>query len=248
MGATLDALHRLQEVELQIAEIREGINRKARAVTRHQAKIAEINTKITAQQAAIRHDQMEADRLDLDVKSHEADIAKLRAALNVSKTNKEYSAVLTQLNTNKADNGKVEERVLTILTQIDVKKKEMAALHDERAAEEGRLAESQAAVKAVEDASRDRLNRLQAERDAASAAVPKAALDIFNRISQKLDGEAMAHVIRTNPKRAEFACSGCNMAINIEQVNSIMSRDEAVTCKVCGRILYLDEPAVSHSR
>ncbi|MEK6644831.1 MAG: C4-type zinc ribbon domain-containing protein [Planctomycetota bacterium] len=248
MGATLDALHRLQEVELQIAEIRDGINRKARAVTRHQAKITEIDAKITAQQAAIRHDQMEADRLDLDVKTQEAGIAKLRGALNLAKTNKEYSAVLTQLNTNKADNGKVEERVLTILTQIDTKKQELAGLREERAAEETRVVDGQAAVKAVEDASRDRLTRLLSERDSAATAVPKAALDVFNRICQKMGGEALAHVIRTNPKRAEFACSGCNMAINIEQVNAIMSRDDAITCKNCGRIMYLDEPAISSSR
>src|ERR1041385_3617736 len=144
MGATLDALHRLQEIELQIADIRSGIDRKARAVTRQQVRIQALDVKIAALTAAIRHDQIEADRFDLDVKSQEAEIAKLRQALNAVKTNKEYSAILTQLNTNKADNSKIEEKVLLALTQIDAKKKEMAGLHEEKAGEETKLVEFQA--------------------------------------------------------------------------------------------------------
>jgi predicted nucleic acid-binding Zn-ribbon protein len=248
MGATLDALHRLQEIELHITEIRQEIDRKVRVLTRQQKRIAELDAAIAAQQGAIRHDQMEADRLDLDVKSREAEIAKLRQALNAAKTNKEYSAILMQLNTHKADNSKVEERVLALLTQIDGKKKELSKLHEEKNTELAKQAEFQSAVRSVEEQSKDRLARLHAERSAAAAAVPPSALECFNRVSRKLEGQAMAIVTRTNPKRPEYACGGCNMAINIEQVNAIMSRDEAVLCHTCGRILYLEEPATSNMR
>jgi uncharacterized protein len=244
MGATLDALHRLQEIELQIADIRSGIDRKARAVTRQQARIQALDAKITALIAAIRHDQIEADRFDLDVKSQEAEIAKLRQALNAVKTNKEYSAILTQLNTNKADNSKIEEKVLVALTQIDVKKKELAGLQEEKAGEVTKQGEFQAAVKQTEEHAKPKLDRLLAERAKAAESVPAAALQVFNRVANKNEGQALAVVMRTNPKRAEYACGGCNMAINIEQVNAIMSRDEAVLCNSCGRILYLEQPTV----
>lgn len=245
MGATLDALHRLQEVELQIAEIRSGIDRKARAVTRQQSRIKDLDAKIATILAAIRQDQMEADRLDLDVKSQEADIAKLRAALNVAKTNKEYSAILTQLNTNKADNSKIEEKALTALSSIDTRRKELAAIQEEKAAEAAKLAEFQSAVQHAEDHARPRMDQLTSERQKAAQSVPASALQVFTRVANKNEGQALAPVIRTNPKRAEYACGGCNMAINIEQVNAIMSRDEAVLCNSCGRILYLESPSVA---
>jgi uncharacterized protein len=248
MGATLDALHRLQEIELQIADIRQEIDRKVRALTRQQKRIGELDAAIAAQQAAIRHDQMEADRFDLDVKSREADIAKLRQALNVAKTNKEYSAILMQLNTYKADNSKVEEKVLGLLTQIDRKKKEHSKLQEEKGAELTKQEEFQSAVRNVEEKSKDRLTKLNAERSQAAAAVPPSALECFNRVSRKNDGQAMALVMRTNPKRPEYACGGCNMAINIEQVNAILSRDDAVLCHTCGKILFMEEPATSGMR
>lgn len=248
MGATLDALHRLQEVELQIAEIRKGIDRKARAVKQQEARIAELNAKIKQQQDALRTGQMEADRLGVDVKVHEAEIAKLRAALQLAKTNKEYSALLTQLNTSKADNSKVEDRALGLMGELDKKRQEIAALQEQGKADHERLLELQQVVKDAEARQKDRLDALMAEREQAAAAVPPSALEFFERMAKKNEGEAMAKVIRTNPKRAEYACDGCNMAITIEQVNAILSRDEAVTCNICGRILYIDSAAAPSMR
>jgi predicted nucleic acid-binding Zn-ribbon protein len=240
MGAILDALHRLQEVELQIAEINRVIQRKVSVVKKQQLRIAEIDAKISTQQLSLRTDQMEADRLDLDVKSREAEIAKLRGALNLAKTNKEYSVVLTQLNTTKADNGKNEETVLIKLTQLDVKRKQITDLQDEKKTEAQRLEEFKAAQAEAENKSKDRLKSLLASRKKAEADVPTAALDRFRRVADKNEGEAMAIILRTNPKREEYACGGCNMSITIEQVNAVMSRDEAVLCNVCGKILYLE--------
>lgn len=243
MGAVLDALHRLQEVELQIAEIRRGIDRKLRTAHKQEERIAQLDAQIRAEQASMKAGQIEADRLDLDLKSRDAEIAKYRQALQVAKTNKEYSAILTQLNTNKADNSKLEEKVLALMGQVDGHRKTISGMNEQRATEASRLAELQALAKAEEDRCRERMNALKKDRESAAADVPPKALEFFNRISKKNDGVAMAKVIRTHPKRAEYACDGCNMAINIEQVNAILSRDEAVTCNICGKILYVDAPA-----
>jgi predicted nucleic acid-binding Zn-ribbon protein len=240
MGATLEALHRLQEIELQIAEINRGIERKLRVVHRHQHLIADLDKKISAHQAALRTEQMETDRLDVDVKAREAEIAKYRQALNLAKTNKEYSAILTQLNTNKADMSKVEERVLALLNQVEAKRAEIKVIQDDRAREAAKLEEYEAAVEKARKDAMGRLTSLHSQRDLAAAAVPPTALQCFDRIAKKNDGEAMARVIRTHPKRAEFACQGCNMSITIEQVNAVMSRDEAITCNICGRILFME--------
>ena len=63
--------------------------------------------------------KVQADRLELELKSNEETISKLRAALNSARTNKEYAAVLTQLNTNKADNSKIETQALELMKDIE---------------------------------------------------------------------------------------------------------------------------------
>jgi predicted nucleic acid-binding Zn-ribbon protein len=243
MGATIEALHRLQEIELQLAEVRRRIDRKVRACTRQEQVLTELDDKIAEHQAQLRASQIEADRQELDARAREAEIAKLRVALNVSKNNKEYSAVLTQLNTFKADNSKVEDRVLALLSEVDQKRKDIAAVQEQRAKEAAKLEGYQAKARETEDKAKDRLVRLGAERDEAAEAVPPLALELFSRVAGKHNGEAMASVIRTHPKRQEYACDACNMSITIEQVNTILSRDEAVICNVCGHILYFEPHA-----
>ena len=43
---------------------------------------------------------------------------------------------------------------------------------------------------------------------------------------------------RENPRREEFSCGGCSMAVTLEQVNRIRYHDEVNTCNFCGRILH----------
>lgn len=240
MGATIEALHNLQEIEIQIADIQRGIDRKQRVCRKREATIAEHEKKIEALERQKHIKQKEADRLQLDVRSHDEHITKLRESLNTAKNQKEYSSVLTELNTFKADNSKTEEQVLIYLGEIDEINKQIAELEAECETERTKLVENEQAVVEAEDKARNRLTRLRTERDAASEGIPPELIDMFTRVASKNDGEAMALIMRTHPRRQEYACEGCNMAVTIEQVNNVLSRDEAVLCNVCGRILYAE--------
>lgn len=245
MGATLAALHRLQEVETQLSELRGRIDARWRQVRTQEKKIAQIDADAVTDHNTIRARQMDFDRLDLEVKSRDADIAKLRNALNAAKTNKEYAAVLTELNTRKVDSSKIEDAELAALTALDSAKAAAAARVEQRAAEAARLEELNAAAEAFEKQNKDRLGQLSTKRNELAAAVPGDTLKMFERIAAKHEGKALALVIRTHPKREEFACDGCNMSITLQQVNTLMSSDQPVICNTCGHILYLELGPVS---
>jgi len=245
MGATIEALHNLQEIEIQIADIQRGIDRKKRVCQKREQTIADLEKKIEKLDRDKHLKQKEADRLQLDVRSHDDHITKLRESLNTAKNQKEYSSVLTELNTFKADNSKTEEQILVYLGEIDELNKEIGDIQSEVEAERSKLTENEQAVNDAEDKASNRLNKLRTERDAAAEGIPPELIDMFTRVASKNDGEAMAMIMRTHPRRQEYACEGCNMAITIEQVNNVLSRDEAVLCNVCGRILYAETAAAS---
>lgn len=248
MGATIEALHNLQEIEIQIAELQRRIDRKRAACQRQEKQIAGLTRQIETVQREMHQQQKEADSLNLDLRAHEAQVAKLRDALNTAKNQKEYSAVLTQLNTFKADNSKSEERILELMQAIEDFKKQITDFEEQLGKEREKLAELDAAAKAAEDKASDRLSKLRAERDEAATGIAPETLDMFNRVAAKNDGEAMAVIMRTHPRRQEYACEGCNMSITIEQVNNVLSRDEAVLCNVCGRILYAEASATAATK
>jgi hypothetical protein len=178
--------------------------------------------------------------MDLEIKTREVEIAKQRAALNLAKTNKEYSSILTQLNTAKVDTGKFEERGLELMGQVDEVKKRVAERRAQRDVEVQRLDTVRGETASFEAGCKDRLDALTKQRATMTADVPETALKLFERVALKNDGHAMALVVRTNPKREEYACESCNMSITLQQVNALMSRDEPVLCHVCGHILFLE--------
>lgn len=247
MGATIEALHNLQEIEIQIADIQRGIDRKKRACRNRSSAIADLEKQIESFQRDRHNKQKESDRLTLEVRTHEDHINKLREARNTAKSQKEYSTVLTELNTFKADNSKTEEQILTYMGEIDELNKQIAEIEKERDAEKEKLAEAEKLAQEAEDKASSRLNRLRSEREAATEGIAPELIDMFSRVAAKNDGEAMAMIMRTHPRRQEYACEGCNMSITIEQVNNVLSRDEAVLCNVCGRILYAESSIAAGS-
>jgi len=244
MGTLLESLQQLQQIESKLHELRQKINRKKRSIRAHERKLVTLEAEIAAKHEETKSAQMASDTLDLEVKGREQEIAKLRENLNKARTNKEYSVLLTQINTAKADNLKVEERILQKMTAVDeAKEAEQKLCHEReqlqrRIEELGRVSDSFAAEVA------DDLASFQRQRDEIAEELPPSALAAFNRVAEKHDGEAMARIDRPDPRRSDYICEGCNMSIATEVVNALMTKDEIQVCQICGRILYLDTQPV----
>lgn len=248
MGQMLAALLRLQSIERDLATVRRRLQVRKNAVSIQQKKIDQAQAEFTALHDKSIQRRKDADRLDLDFKGKETQVAKLRTALNSAKTNKEYAAILTEINTHKADNSKLEDEILKIMQDVDVVKAQADKAQLQVQAEQARLEEIQKTSNDEIARQTALLEQLTAQRAEAAAAVPPEALATFDRISPTYDGEAMA-VIEIHGKRPphEYVCGGCYMSLNAEHANALRLRDEIRTCDNCKRILYM-EPQVERAK
>ncbi len=242
MGETLDALQRLQAVELKTTAIRRAIESKVRLVEIKRRNLRRAEEKLRENQLAARERQMKLDALNLDIAVREESVQKHREALNRAKTNKEYSAILAAMNTEKADNARQEGDALKWMEDVQT----LTNTHAEIEAERNKLAEEVAAADsaaaAYEQECRGELDQLQATRNEFAAKIAAGALSVFERVAERHEGEALAAVVKPFPKREEYSCSGCNLKVPIEVVNALRTRDELQLCKTCGRILFLEPP------
>jgi predicted nucleic acid-binding Zn-ribbon protein len=216
-------------------------------VDHHKRQIAKTDEKLNEDRISLRERQARLDALQLDIAAREESIDKHRQALNKAKTNKEYASILAAMNTEKADNAKLETQLLQLMDACQSLKDEAARIDEGRALLLKDLNRAEEALQSYDAESQERRDGLQAERDACADRVPPSALATFNRVAEHHDGEAVVPVIRLHPKRDEYACSGCNMKLTLEVVNSLQSRDEIQVCKVCGRILHIETPATQRS-
>lgn len=239
MGPTLHSLIALQHVENKLRAFKARLTRCQHAILAQENQLRTLQNQLEAKQQEIKMTRMEIDRLELELKTRDEHIAKLRNALNLARNNKEYAALLTELNTTKADDAKLENQVLelmkaveadqaaclTIQQQIDAQKTKVEQVRQENAA---KIAELQ----------RD-IEQIQAEWQQAADNVPAAALAIFKRLAETYNGEAMAQIEQACEKSKTYSCGGCFMGIPAEVVNILTAKDEIIRCSNCTRILYL---------
>lgn len=241
MGPVITALEGLQAIERDLSQVRRRRKARLRAVEAQEARIHKHKQERDSLQKASFERRKQADDFELTLRQNEEHIAKLRVTLNGAKTNKEYAALLTQINTQKADNAKFEEQALKILGEVDVLKSQIVEGDKVIAQEETKLQEIHASSAEEIQKLDTMLTNLQTRRDAAAKALPETVLSLFDRLSAQYDGEALAKV-EVNGRRPPYTytCGGCFMSLNAEHANALRSHDEIRQCDNCRRILYID--------
>ncbi len=241
MGELISALHRLQDIELEISRLRRQEERKARQVSIAERQIRQIDEEVGELQSRCALQQRELDQLEQEVKGREASILKHRDELLRARTNKDYSAILTAINMEKADTGKIEKAALEKLAEVEALQEQVQAQVEERDSISERLKVAESALKDYRAKTADQRADLEKQREAASDALPTTAKATFSRVAERHDGEALAEILKLHPKREEYACGGCNMQIPLDSVNNVRLQDEIRMCPTCGRILYAAE-------
>ena len=232
----------LFRVDRQVRGLR---SRLASAERYLQAQDHQLN-ELGAQQEELAHrrQQVQATVANLEMEGAGIDerTEKLREELNNASTNKQYTAVLTELNTVKLSRSGLDDHLLEEMEQIDRIDEQIAQLKGQvaerrkvREVAEAQLQERQGDVG-------QRLAELQTEHDAAAAGIPGSELSAFNHLADIHDGEAMAPIEEIDRRHREYACGACNMHIPFEAVSLLLGATESlVMCSACGRILYMQD-------
>ncbi|HEX8916432.1 MAG TPA: C4-type zinc ribbon domain-containing protein [Humisphaera sp.] len=241
MGPTNLALVKLFEADRKLRDAQSSLETASHAVRIQERRVHDLNEKLRLATQTFKEQQARHANLELDLKTRDAHIEKLRAQQQAAKNNKEYQALLVEINTRKVDRGKVEEQTLSLIDAAEKVKRDASAAAQQLEVEKVKLAEMKAQ-------SGDTLNKLQAavdaikpERDAAEAAVPAKYRDIFNRLADRFEGEALAAIDRPDRRKEEYLCTACNMDLVRDVYNKLRSRDDVVFCPNCQRILFIPE-------
>ena len=237
-----DKLHQLFLLDKQVRGLRGRLDTATSRLTAQQNKLDRLNQQQEELKTLLKHTLAKASELENQTKEIEQRIEHLRDQMSSVKSNKEYSAVLLEVNTLKEEKSNIEDEALEQLGQVDRLKQQL----DENVAS---VADQQKLVDGAQtevDGSRtevgQRLDELTVERNAAAEEIPDDARQMFERVANQHEGETMAGVSEENRRHREYACEGCYMSIPIERLNALMVQiNQIVCCPNCGRILFVGQ-------
>lgn len=176
--------------------------------------------------------QVARNALEVDLKAKEDGIAKANAQLSQIKTNKEYTAKITEIENIKADKSIIEEKILTSYDETDAVKNQIDAEKANLAQEEQVYLKEKAEIENIIRTMEQRIQALQAQRQGILPAIDKKILSKYEKILINREGEALVPLSGT-------ACGGCNMNVPPQVINEIKMYKELISCELCARILYI---------
>jgi predicted nucleic acid-binding Zn-ribbon protein len=235
MNPDLERLIRLQRAETELrrveADLAEAPRQRAEldaALAAGRARLDAARQELSGGQKARRHH--EADLQDLEAKR-----ARLKGQLMDVKTNKEYTAMLHEIEAVERDIRAREDQVLAEMERgeslaVEVKREEDAY----KQAEERHRAD----VRALDERARmmdEQARRLTGERDAIASTVPTGPLDLFHRVARSRGGVAVAQA-------QEGMCQVCHVKLRLQFYADLKRNEEIVQCPACNRILYYEAP------
>jgi uncharacterized protein len=229
----IERLRALQELDARIAELDREITSGPKAVESFQRAVAAADEKIAGLEERLKLLRAQVKLRENEAKTGQGKVDRLQEQALQVKTNREFTAMRSEISSAKADVNKMEEEILRIMEAVEGQEKAVEEAKADRSKEQGRLGGERAKVDAAIDGLRQRRAALASERPALTKALPAEALAAYDRV-HKVRGVAMAAVVDS-----EY-CGGCMERLTRNDVLAVFNSVRVVTCKSCSRLLFVE--------
>ncbi|MDV5120701.1 MAG: C4-type zinc ribbon domain-containing protein [Candidatus Scalindua sp.] len=234
MIESIEVLKRLQSLKSKINELKEYQELRKQDVQKKKTQIEDKKALAEEKHEEKLSRQKEIDRKELDLKTDEGEITKYNVQLNSIKTNKEYTALCTEIGSKKADMSILEDEILSTMSKLESVSEEYNKLQEDLRREEENLKDLVESVDADVKETDIEIEKIQNDQKKYIDALDENSLKHYNRLSSIKGGKAVVAVL-------DNMCGGCSMKITAQTLNSLMGGSELVFCQSCSRILYLEE-------
>jgi predicted nucleic acid-binding Zn-ribbon protein len=192
--------------------------------------VADMEAREAEAKAQVESMAKERRTLEQQLEDNSEKVKKFRTHLMEVKTNKEYTAVLHEIEHIDKDTEVKEERLLVLLDEFDQESAQNNALVEESKKKKAELAQDKAQLD-------ERIKTLQEEMRVVGTEKPKLLIELdprlrkrYDRILAKLHDFAVTHVI-------DETCQGCFARIPPQIAVEVKKNDAIITCEACGRML-----------
>jgi predicted nucleic acid-binding Zn-ribbon protein len=234
MHADLDALIRLHRAESDLRRAETALAEIPAARQALEASLAGERGRWDAAKLALDSSQKARKQHETAVQDLETKRSKYKGQLMDVKTNKEYTAMLHEIEGVERDIRAREDQILAEMEQAE-------GLQAEAKNEEALFKKEEEKWKAEVRVLDERAKALQAEvakltslRDEVAKAVPQDRLDLFRRVA-RLRGDALAEA-------KDYRCEACHVRLRPQMFMELKRNEDIVQCPSCGRVLYYEPP------
>jgi len=232
MDQQLQTLINLQAIDTRIVALEADAARLPKEIAAIHAAVEEAKKQVEATKARLDTARKDQRAKEKDLEVVQGKRAKNEARLYEVKTNKEYSAVLIEIEEIKQEKARMEEEVLVLMEAQerltgDIRETE-ARLKQRESEGRGQEATLKEQLRGIETD----LTGVRTERKELAGKLPANILSDYDRILRARGGLALVPVAKPN------FCGACRMTITPQRLQELRAQTSLIPCESCGRYLY----------
>ncbi len=239
MDADLERLIRLQQIDLTSESARRRIADHPTLIQNLDARLSSATGNLEAARAKVAENQTARRAVEKDLAMVQSRLSKFKDQLMEVKTNREYTAMLKEIEAAQTEVRQLEDRVLERMLEND----ELAGRQKEA---ESRLAADKVVIAAERKQLEEETARLERElaettvgRASLVAEISPAVLSVYETVRGRR-GTAVVEV------RGDY-CSACHVRLRPQMANELRRNEAIFQCESCKRILYFPPQATTTS-
>ena len=234
----LQQLVDLQKIDDQISEKRKIIADIPRQLDSARNELEEKKNILKVVMDEIETLHKERKNLEQEVQSENDHMAKAKTKLPAVKTNKEYTAILTEVDAIKEKVSKIEDKELEIMEVLELKTKEVPGVEKKCKEEDEHYNTYRQKKENEEMRVKQELEDLESERKNLSGLVDIVILKRYQKIFNSREGRAVAGL-------RENICQGCFQQVLPQMVIEVKVGEKIHQCEGCMRFLFWEEVSES---
>jgi predicted nucleic acid-binding Zn-ribbon protein len=230
----LETLFEAQKIETMIMEGEQKLLQAPKKLRQMEDQLTEVRDKIEKEKEIVEELEKERRKKEKELEGEKEKIKKLEVKLYDVKTNKEYQALLKEIESAKEANDRTEEDVLVLMDKVEDLKKdyETSQVELKRLEKESEIerAEIEKETRSMDEV----IAKLTTERDNLLSIVSENLRTTYNILREKRGG-----IAGTNVRNG--VCLGCNMNIPPQLFIEVTKNKQLIQCPSCNRILFFRE-------
>jgi len=234
MNPTVEALLVLQDRDNKVRTLTEELEEAPAAIEAVEREVSTRTANFETLKSKTR--QIEADRkkLDLDVQTKQAAIARYKSQQQQTRKNEEFSALNHEIEHAEKDISALEDSELELMEAYDKGLAEVAVAQRDLTAFTEKAKQKKAELEKRSAALASELIGAEEKQAAAEKTVEPDVLARYRRILKSKKDVAIVPI-------HGGACGGCHMKLTSQTVLSAKGAEHLVACENCGRLVFWGE-------
>ena len=230
MRGQLALLTALQKVDDQLRSLRREQQALPRQLEAPRCAHNEARKELESVQVEIDRNERQQHDLEMELQSTQDALDKVQRKLREVKTNREYSAVLAEIDAGKQQMTCMEDQLLQLMEQAEQKRQAKGVQEQRLRAARDVLQEQGQAVEQASELLNQKILVEREKRRQTAVGLNADLLEVYEKLTAQNDGSVVVHL-------NDGVCGGCHLKVQPQLISEIRLQESLHTCPHCRLIL-----------